>query len=343
MKLKQGINIGGYLSQCNHQKEHYDNFFCENDVRQIFEWGFDHIRLPFDYSVVQDQDGNKISEGIERLKDNVIWAQKYGLNIILDLHKASGYDFNFAGDKEQNNLFSSEELVQKFLALWRIIAKEFGAYKNVAFELLNEVVENENASAWNVLIKRAVEAIREISPLTPIIYGGIRWNRADTLKLLDLPVSDNIIYTFHFYEPLYFTHQKAHWVDNISMDDVSYPSTMDEFILRSAALGIQGEAVTMSKSATMGPEFIQEMVETAVTTAKEAGVPLYCGEFGVIDQAPVEDTLRWFQDTLSVYNKYDIGHAIWTYKQMDFGLTDDHYKPIQEQMLNILTGSYEDQ
>ena len=337
MKLKRGINIGGYLSQCDHRKEHYASFFGEEDVRRIKNWGFDHYRLPFDYSVIQGEDGEVIPEGMELLRRNVLWGQKYGLNVILDLHKASGYDFNFAGDLSKNNLFTNEVLVEKFLALWRMIAKEFGGYENVIFELLNEVVEMENAGAWNDLIAKAVPVIREIAPSTPIIYGGIFWNSANMLKLLDPPASDNIIFTFHFYEPLLFTHQKAHWVPNISMGDVAYPGTMENYKMLSERLGMQGSVVMMSKAESMGPEFIKEMVDQAVAAARAAGVPLYCGEFGVIDQAPVEDTLRWFEDTLSVFREYDIGHAMWTYKEKDFGMIGDHYAPIREEMIRILT------
>ena len=338
MKLKRGINIGGYLSQCNHEKEHYANFFGEEDVCRIRDWGMDHFRLPFDYSVVQDEAGAVIPEGIELLRKNVMWGKKYGLNVILDLHKASGYDFNFAGDLSKNNLFTNEVLVEKFLSLWRMIAEEFGGYDNVIFELLNEVVETENASAWNRLIARAVSAIREITKSTPIIYGGIFWNSAGTLKLLDPPESDNIIFTFHFYEPLLFTHQKAHWVPNISMDDVPYPGTMEYYKELSERMGMQGSVAVMSKAATMGTEFIKEIVDQAVEAARAAGVPLYCGEFGVIDRAPTPDTLRWFTDTISVFDEYGIAHAMWTYKKMDFGLIDSHYEPIRDDMIRILTG-----
>lgn len=337
MELLRGINIGGYLSQCNHEKEHYEGFFGEQDIRQIRDWGFDHIRLPFDYSVVQDEDGTSIFEGIELLRKNVLLGKKYGVNVILDLHKASGYDFNFAGDDAKNNLFTSEALMQKFLSLWTMIAREFGHYENVIFELLNEVVETENAGAWNSLIKRAVTLIREIAPRTPIIYGGIKWNSADTLKLLDPPATNDIIYTFHFYEPLLFTHQKASWVENISMNDVHYPDTMDNFREFSEVLGIKGDAVMMSKSKTMGPEFIREMVAEAVQAAAKAGVPLYCGEFGVIDQAPTRDTLRWFADVLSVFGENGIAHAMWTYKEKDFGLIGSHYDSIRDRLISILT------
>jgi hypothetical protein len=66
-------------------------------------------------------------------------------------------------------------------------------------------------------------------------------------------------------------------------------------------------------------------------------MPLYCGEFGVIDQAPVGDTLRWLTDTVSIFRKYGIGHALWTYKEKDFGLIGDHYQQIRSEMIAILT------
>ena len=45
MKLERGINLGGYLSQCVHNTEHYDAFIQEEDIRKIASMGFDHVRL----------------------------------------------------------------------------------------------------------------------------------------------------------------------------------------------------------------------------------------------------------------------------------------------------------
>ena len=37
-----GVNLGGWLSQCVHTKEHYDSFINEMDIRKIKSWGMDH-------------------------------------------------------------------------------------------------------------------------------------------------------------------------------------------------------------------------------------------------------------------------------------------------------------
>ncbi len=338
MDLIRGINIGGYLSQCHHSEEHYDTFFEEKNVRQIKAWGFDHIRLPFDYEVLEDEDGQTRTEGYSRLQRVCEWCRNYDLRLILDLHKAHGYDFNDAGDTARNSLFTDEENCKRFVSLWERIAMAFGSYEHVAFELLNEVVEEENADGWNELIRQTVTVIRAITKNTTIIYGGIRWNSADALALLDPPVSDNIMYTFHFYEPLIFTHQKAHWVENIVMDrDIPYPDTMENYRSASGPMGVKGAPLCQAKSTQMGPNFIREMTKDAVDVARSSGIKLYCGEFGVIDQAPLPDTVRWFADVIAVLRENNIGYAVWTYKQKDFGISDSHYELIREELLDILT------
>ena len=55
--FKQGINLGGFLSQyeliadANSQeslKEHFETFITQEDIKQIAGWGFDHVRIPVD-------------------------------------------------------------------------------------------------------------------------------------------------------------------------------------------------------------------------------------------------------------------------------------------------------
>ena len=198
-------------------------------------------------------------------------------------------------------------------------------------------MEDKNTDSWNELIDKAVGVIREITKDTIIIYGGIQWNSANTIKFLKPPVDENIIFTFHFYEPLVFTHQWAHWMPVMEqIKTVQYPDTMERYREASAILGGQGESVLRSSQKEMGIDYLREMVNIAVESAKEKNVSLYVGEFGVIDQAPQEDTLRWFQDTMKVFEENQIGCALWTYKNMDFGLNEEHYDPIREEMLKVL-------
>jgi aryl-phospho-beta-D-glucosidase BglC (GH1 family) len=338
LELKRGINFGGWLSQCDHTKKRYDTFLGKADVARVAGWGFDHIRLPFDYNVIEDERGNDKPDGYAYLDNMAAWCGEYKLDLILDLHKAAGYDFNDAGSAMGNTLFNNDALQKKFVALWEKIASRYGGNKRIAFELLNEVVEEEAAAPWNRLIADAVRAIRKHAPTTMIIYGGIQWNSARTLKLLDVPADKNIIYTFHFYEPLIFTHQKAPWVPNMPMDkEIHYPETMGYYIEQSKVLGYKGKDVTDYDAAGRGDRLIADMVKEAKAVALKAGVGLYCGEFGVIDRSPAADTFAWFRDVLSIFGDGHIGCAIWSYKEMDFGLIDAHYDSIRDDLVALYT------
>ncbi|HUH43564.1 MAG TPA: cellulase family glycosylhydrolase [Treponemataceae bacterium] len=334
MLLERGINFGGWLSQCNHTEERYDSFIQKKDVERVKSWHFDHIRVPFDYNLIENEDASDKASGYVYLDKIISWCHELELNLILDLHKAAGYDFNDADNSQKNSLFNNEDLKKRFTALWEKIAQRYGSHTHVAFELLNEVVEQDFAPAWNELITRTVSVIRKYAPTTTIIYGGIQWNSARTVKLLEKPIDKNIIFTFHFYEPLIFTHQKAPWVPNMIMDrDIQYPQTMAYYIEHSKILGYKGKDVSDADKKNMIDTLIRDMVQDAKSAAKKFDVPLYCGEFGVIDRAPVQDSLNWFKEVFAVFKEQNIGSSIWSYKEMDFGIIDAHYDKIRDELI----------
>jgi hypothetical protein len=155
---------------------------------------------------------------------------------------------------------------------------------------------------------------------------------------LDKPYDDRIVYNFHCYEPLIFTHQKAYWVNHMPRDfEIAYPLPVGDYIKAGNDLGMwqAGEAKPGDEE-LISPEYFAKMFKVAVDAAEAVNAPLYCGEYGVIDLAPVPDTLRWLKDINAAFTKYGIGRAIWTYKKHNFGLTDAHYDDIREEMVKVL-------
>lgn len=336
MNLKKGINFGGWLSQCDHTKSHYDSFIMQSDVATVSSWKMDHIRVPFDYNLILDEDGNLIESGFQYFDKIIEWCNDEGLNLILDLHKTPGYDFNNANESKENTLFSDENLKKKFIFLWCEIAKRYGENTNVAFELLNEVVETDFADSWNSLIKRVVQEIRKYARSTTIIYGGIQWNSVSTLKFLEKPLDENILFTFHFYKPMVFTHQNAHWMSVLkTKESVHYPDKMEYYQNLARDFGYDDADNFYPKKDAPVADFIRDRIDEAVAAAKKFAVNLYCGEFGAIDQATAQDSLRWYRDVVAIFDEYNIGHAIWTYKEKDFGIIGNHYKSICSDLVNI--------
>jgi hypothetical protein len=74
----------------------------------------------------------------------------------------------------------------------------------------------------------------------------------------------------------------------------------------------------------------------AAEIAKKYNVPLYCGEYGVIDQADASYAVKWFEDIHAAFEELGIGRAMWSYKEMDFGLIDDHYAAVYDEILKNL-------
>jgi hypothetical protein len=155
MKLERGINLGGYLSQCVHSTEHYDAFIQEEDIRKIASMGFDHVRLAIDYEVLEDEYGRTREEGFAYVTRVVKWCKRQGLNIVLDLHKAYGYDFNNAGDKKKKFPPCTRRCVWITLLAW----------KN-CIEIMPAPVRLP--SVWNIsMIIYIIVSLSRHSPLMP--------------------------------------------------------------------------------------------------------------------------------------------------------------------------------
>ena len=73
-----------------------------------------------------------------------------------------------------------------------------------------------------------------------------------------------------------------------------------------------------------------------IPKAKELGLPLYSGEFGVYFDAPESDMLRWYSDVIQLFEENNIGYANWNYKRSGFGLVDYEGKRYEE-LIRVMT------
>ena len=52
----KGVNLGGWLSQYpKYSEKHFNAFIQEADIQRIVKMGFDHIRIPVDYNVLETE------------------------------------------------------------------------------------------------------------------------------------------------------------------------------------------------------------------------------------------------------------------------------------------------
>lgn len=335
--FQKGINLGGWLSQSSLAPEHLENFIHEEDIQRIASMGCDHVRLPIDYPLIETEDGTPIEHGYDYIDRCVTWCNKYRLNMILDLHKTAGYVFDDV--ENSKGFFYNEALQERFLSLWDRLSARYGQYDFIAFDILNEIVDPDVNDIWNELSSKAIKRIRRFAPYNWILLGGTCYNSINTIKYLLPPQDEGIVYSFHLYEPYIFTHQGAYWDAKMKPDfRVEYPLTAGQFkeISDTTLNGVfSGIFKNMDDSST-GTDMISSLFEEAIAIAKSRNVPLYCGEYGVINLADPKCALAWHRDMHDVFEKYQIGRALWSYKEMDFGLIDEHYKDIYDELITLL-------
>jgi len=336
---QKGINLGGWFSQCDYSKDRFDNFIVEEDFKVISSWGLDHVRIPVDYNLVEDDNGNYKESGFAYLDKAISWCKKYNLNMILDLHKTAGYSFD--AKEMETGFFNNEVYQNRFYNLWTEFTKRYGKYSDfVAFELLNEVTDPSYMDSWKMISEECVKRIREINKDVYILLGSYWNNHATAVKALPMPFDEKIVYNFHCYDPLIITHQGAYWIPDMPLDfryhyDNTYKDVTEAYnkYLPNIWGGFKPDVKDMN--AKFGPDFFENLFAEAIKVAEERNVALYCGEYGVIENADPKDILAWYKDINSVFVKHNIGRAAWSYRKMDFDLCGDYLKDVIKDLVKV--------
>jgi hypothetical protein len=343
-KYMRGINLGGWVSQYHPGLKagdsHFDTFITEKDIEQIASWGLDHVRLPVDYMIFESDDNPGVySEvGLGYIDNCLKWCKKYGLNLMIDLHHAPGFSF-YALDT--NSLFTDEDMQQRMINIWLNFTKRYITEgENLCFELMNELVEPD-CSRWNLLAGRLVTEIRKLDKTRIILIGGNNYNAVSELKNIAIIDGDeNIVYNFHFYEPLLFTHQLASWTP-VALDygqKPLYPSIFPgiaEFIEKFPKYAnfkkFDGYYVDIE-------HMIADLNPALEFMKNNPGKILYCGEYGAVEGADKQSRINWHRDFNKLMDEYGIGRAVWSYKGMNFKFVEWDGKVSNNEMVDVIAG-----
>lgn len=324
--LGSGTNLAHWLSQTRRTGAERRGFITEQDIADIAALGFDHVRIPIDEMQMWDEQGARDEDAFETLHDGIRWSLAHGLKVLVDLHILRSHHFN-AKDKP---LWTDPAEQERFIGLWRDLSAALRDYPvdRLAYELMNEPVADD-PDEWNRLAARAFAAVRALEPERSIVIGSNLWQGADTFDELEVPDDPRIILSYHFYEPFALTHYQAGWTDlKDYTGPVRYPGvivTREEY----AALSPEQQApVERFAGREFNRDVLVEMMEKPLRKARELGLPLYCGEFGVFENAPDADSARWYRDMLSILAEHGVSWANWNWKSDQFGLVGLDGKPI---------------
>ncbi len=317
----------------------------EDDLKWMADWGFDFVRLPmaypryvkFDHSkpITPKEVLNFDESVIDDIEDLVDKANKHGLHLSLNLHRAPGFCVN-AGFNEPYNLWQDKEAQEAFYAHWGMWGKRFSnkTPQQVSFDLVNEPCTREDMNdqysqrgpipgeLYREVAKKAMEAIREGNPNHRIIADGNDVGSKVIPEIFDLEIGQSC----RGYFPHYISHYRAPWVFK-NPDDAPkpvWPGTIDGQKFNRQSL----------------VEFYAPWID-----AVKKGVGVHCGECGCWKETPHEVFLAWFGDVLDVLTEHGIGYALWNFRG-DFGILDSgrsdvdyenwHGHKLDRKLLNLL-------
>ena len=179
--------------------------FKLSQIHKIKDAGFTTVRIPlstFGKTTLHiDAQGHMDPKYLRKLDAVVEAALSAKLFVIIDEHD---YD-----DCSKD----ADACAQILPNVWYELSDHFkSAPSSVMFELLNEPHDKVDAAIWNAWIPDLIGIVRQTNPTRNVIVGPTHWNSLADLPLLQLPADKHIIVTYHYYEPMTFTHQGATWV-----------------------------------------------------------------------------------------------------------------------------------
>lgn len=218
-----------------------------------------------------------IDSEIKRLDELMPLFKQYKIKVVIDLHTGPGTEINSVASNilgKSTDLGTLEEAWRKMAAHYRGNPQIYG------YDLLNEPVAENYLSGvenpWLAISARLVKAIRAVDPDTPIITEP---DFSNTRLLAD----KNIVYSPHFYSPHAYTHQGA-----LGQVRWSYPGVID---------GVYWDK-----------EQLRVSMKDAIEFQKKYNVPIFVGEFSVINWAKGGD--QYLKDTIDLFEEYGWD---WTY------------------------------
>ena len=281
--------------------------YSKADFENIQSLGCDVIRLPINlHSMTQGAPEYRPDPLFLTFLDSAVtWAEDLGLHLILDNHT-----FDPSSDTDP----AVEDILVK---VWGHLAQYYkDRYENIYYEILNEPHGIDDA-VWGEIQRKAIEAIRVHDQDHTIIVGGANWNSFHNLEFIPEYDDDNLIYTFHFYDPFLFSHQGSTW-NTPSMDEIKgipFPYEAANMPpLHSKYNGTWIQSIYDNYPEDGVETKVRDLIDIAVAFREERNVPIFCGEFGVYDVvSDPDDRVYWYKVVREYLEENDIPWTMWDY------------------------------
>jgi len=292
--LGRGVNIIGYDPLWKDVRQARFKTYHFTRIRQA---GFSTVRMVLQSFRHMDAHNRLPKSWFDTLDWAIDGATRAGLNIIVDEH-----DFDQCSE-------DPALCREKLGAFWTQVAAHLRKRgDNVLFEPLNEPHDKLDAAGWNALLRELIPLIRKTNPTRTLVIGPTQWNNFGKLDTLELPEKDrHIVVTFHYYDPMRFTHQGASWVP--------------------AFANVSGvTCCTAEEKAQIDADF-----DRVSAWSRAHDRPILLGEFGAREGGDMASRVAWTNAVARSAEKHGFAWAYWQFDS-DFILwdmkKDDWVRPI---------------
>jgi endoglucanase len=296
--------------------DHFANYIPDSEAAFMSHIGLKHVRLCVAPKIIMDPATGAIrDENAKYVEAAIERFHRAGLLVVVDVHN------------EDRAVEIDLAWQNAFVRFWEAFAARLSSRdpELTILEIINEPVFRDRRAEWDALNIRLAAAIRKNAPGHTIITSGADWGGIEGLQKLKPLADDNVIYSFHCYDPFPFTHQGATWSSDAvkPLRGVPYPSSPEAVAPLLPALADHPQSREMLEhygEERWNKDKLASRFKLAVDWGAGNGVPLYCGEFGVFPaKAKPEHRANWFRDFGQILAEHKIGWAVWGWDE-GFGL-----------------------
>ncbi len=342
INLSKGLNLAHWFflpvvaDEKMETAAYLQKWMTVDEVRAIAKAGFNHVRLPIDPDFLQPNwakgDLKIRGDRLEAIDRAIALLEAENLGVILDLHPTRRLQL-------ESQPYGAD--YQNIETIWKTLSDRYRKNSQmIAYEILNEPLV-ENSALWHDIAEKLVALIRQVDSLHTVIVPAPGFSGVGELLGFKPISGDRLVYTFHFYAPLVFTHQGATWLeDYASLKNIPYPleGTPAEKILSEGRSQPSPEAQKLwegYKTSRANRTQLETQIKQVAQWRDRYQVSLYCGEYGVHNVAPKTDRVRWLQDVSALLTQENMGHALWSYRAA-FGLVPEGQAAMDQQLLQAI-------
>lgn len=310
--LKRGVSIHGWLNWSPltpsgaYQWPPYrplNDWGSLRDFERIKAMGFDFVRLTVDPGPLLAADESKRRQALVLLENDVRTVIATGLRVVLDLHPVSQVKAWSAEAIEVSPVVADR--YRDVVAATAAMLARAGADRT-ALELMNEPqfypCDGDGGRDWEEMLTGLVRAARGAAPdLTLVVSGACGGNVTGLTQLSSARLGDDrLLYNFHFYEPLPFTHQGTPAAKNVRA--APWPVTRaalaralaeSDGLVQADGIAPEARAAALAKveaylqdyaAGQWNEDMLKARFKEVSDWAKQNGVPpsrILLGEFGV--------------------------------------------------------------